>query len=202
MTEFSIYQISTGEVVRYGSSNVPLSTVVVASGEGIVEGEFPCDTYYISDGVPVKYTPEQEAAKAQITGFLSQWSNTTMQWVDTRTLEDLKTSAKLRINSLRLQTNQTSFSYLGKDIATDPLSRSDIDAINGEVNNTGAFPAGWPGGWKCIDNTYVALTTVTQWKAFYTAMVNQGSINFAHAQDLKATITAATTAEAVLAVTW
>lgn len=124
----------------------------------------------------------------------------TKQWEDPRTLEQVKRAADQRINAARLQANQTSFTYLGKEIAADPLSRSDIDAINGEVANTGAFPAGWPGGWKCIDNTYVAITTVDDWKAFYTAMVNQGLVNFAHAQTLKAQIAAATTFAEVEAV--
>lgn len=126
----------------------------------------------------------------------------TKQWEDQRTLEQVKRAADQRINAARLQANQTSFTYLGKEIAADPLSRSDIDAINGEVANAGAFPAGWPGGWKCIDNTYVAITTVDDWKAFYTAMVNQGLVNFAHAQTLKAQIAAATTIAEVEAVQW
>lgn len=126
----------------------------------------------------------------------------TKQWEDPRTLADLKSARNAYINTSRLAANQSHFTHLGKQIAADPLSRSDIDAINGEVTNTGAFPAGWPGAWKCMDNTWMTISTIDQWKALYTSMVNQGTTNFGHAQALKGQLEAATTAEEVAAIVW
>lgn len=131
-----------------------------------------------------------------------EFNYTTRQWEDPRTLADLKSARNAYINTSRLAANQSHFTHLGKQIAADPLSRSDIDAINGEVTNTGAFPAGWPGAWKCMDNTWMTISTIDQWKALYTSMVNQGTTNFGHAQALKGQLEAATTAAEVEAVVW
>lgn len=106
------------------------------------------------------------------------------------------------INSERLRHNQSYFSYLGKHIACDPLSRSDIDATNGYVSLFGQFQDGWAGGWKCTDNSYVSLTTIDEWKDFYKAMVTQGSTNFTKSQSLKALLEQATTLEQVSAINW
>lgn len=118
------------------------------------------------------------------------------------TIEAARRQAVFNINTARLNANQTYFTHLDRQIAVDPLSRSDIDAINGEINNTGAFPTGWPGAWKCLDNTWLPVTTVSEWKALYSSMVNQGTANFAKTQQLKAQIEAATTPEAVAVIVW
>lgn len=126
----------------------------------------------------------------------------TKTWVDPRSLAGVKDSQKALINTWRATANQTSFTYSGKNIACDQLSRSDIDAVNGEISLTGSFPAGWPGGWKAIDNTYVVISDVPTWTAFYQAMTAQGTANFAHAQSLKAAVEAANSIAEVEAIVW
>lgn len=122
------------------------------------------------------------------------------QWEDLRTLADLKAAKNAAINAARLKANQSHFTFAGKQIAVDPLSRSDIDAAHGAILMLGAMPGGWPGGWKAMDNTIVPIADLTTWGQFYGAMVAQGTANFAHAQALKAQLAAATTAEEVAAV--
>lgn len=117
-------------------------------------------------------------------------------------LANLKTAKAAAINQARLTANFTTFQHEGKTFACDALSRSDIDGTNGTMTLTGGFPPGWPGGWKAVDNTYIQITTRLQWEAFYLAMCAQGATNFGHAQGLKATLAAATTAEQVAAITW
>lgn len=134
-------------------------------------------------------------------GLTLRWRNG-LVWEDDRPLGEQKAERHAYVNASRLAANQTSFTFQGKAIAADPLSRSDIDAINGEVANMGTFPTGWPGAWKCLDNSWVPIATPADWHAFYSAMVLQGTVNFAHAQDLKGQIDAATTPEQVAAVTW
>ena len=202
MVNYIVYGPATGEIHRYGSCADDMVAAQAFDGLLATESDAKPETHYVSNGDVVAYSSNEAQAKAVRPLHYAIWSNQTMQWEDQRTLEQVKRAADQRVNAARLQANQTSFTYLGKEIAADPLSRSDIDAINGEVANTGAFPAGWPGGWKCIDNTYVAITTVDDWKAFYTAMVNQGTANFAHAQTLKAQIASATTIAEVEAVQW
>lgn len=49
---------------------------------------------------------------------------------------------------------------------------------------------------------YFAIADIAAWKAFYSAMVLQGAANFAHAQDLKSQLEAATTPADVAAIVW
>lgn len=113
-----------------------------------------------------------------------------------------KAAKNEEINQARLAVNRGTFWHEGKQFACDELSRSDIDGTNGFVSLYGALPPGWVGGWKAVDNTYLPISTVEEWKAFYTAMVAAGSANFAHAQALKALLADAETVEAVQAIHW
>lgn len=121
---------------------------------------------------------------------------------DNLTLDVAKAFKVTEINSARLAANTTSFTYLDKQIACDSLSRSDIDGVNGYVALMNAFPSGWVGKWKATDNTYVDIVTTDDWKAFYTAMVNQGQNNFLYSQQLKQKVASATTVTDVNAIYW
>lgn len=114
----------------------------------------------------------------------------------------LKVQKNDEINSARLKANFTSFTHAGKAVACDELSRSDIDGTNGYVSLNGAMPPGWPGGWKAVDNTYIPIATVADWKAFYLSLFAAGNANFAKAQSLKATLASATTAAQISAIVW
>lgn len=113
-----------------------------------------------------------------------------------------KTAKNIQINAWRATANQTTFPHAGKLIACDALSRSDIDAVANSVSLTGAFPAGFPGAWKAVDNTYIMLPNVDAFKAMHASMTLQGTINFGRSQTLKADLAAATTLEQVNALTW
>lgn len=117
-------------------------------------------------------------------------------------IEALKAAKNTEINAARLAANQGTFAHAGKLIACDPLSRSDIDGINGFVALTGSLPPGWPGGWKAADNSLLPIADVAAWTAFYGSMVAAGNAHFAHSQALKAQLAAATTAAEVAAITW
>ncbi|MFZ2306846.1 MAG: DUF4376 domain-containing protein [Rhodoferax sp.] len=117
-------------------------------------------------------------------------------------LASAKAAKNLMINRWRMDANQTSFAHAGKTIACDPLSRSDIDAVAGSISLTGELPAGFPGAWKAVDNSYLMLPDVAAFKAMYASMTLQGTSNFSHSQTLKAALAAATTVEQVNAITW
>lgn len=117
-------------------------------------------------------------------------------------LDALKAAKNSEINEARLTANFTSFEHQGKQIACDTLSRNDIDATNGYVTLNGNLPPSWLGGWKTVDNTYIAIPDVPAWKALYASMFAAGNANFAHAQALKALLAAADTPEAVAAIRW
>ena len=117
-------------------------------------------------------------------------------------LDDAKKRKNSLINQWRLDANKTSFRYKSKTIACDALSRGDIDATNGEINNRNAMPVPWVGGWKAVDNTYVAINTVSEWRDFYSAMYQQGNTNFGYAQSLKTALAIASNIEQVEAIVW
>ena len=117
-------------------------------------------------------------------------------------LINAKTQKNAEINEARLKANFSTFQHLDKTFACDQLSRSDIDGTNGFVSLYGTLPQGWQGGWKAVDNSYIAITSVNDWKAFYSSMFAQGNANFLHAQSLKTNLEQATTLQEVQAITW
>lgn len=117
-------------------------------------------------------------------------------------ITDLKIAKNAQINQARAEANASTFTHQGKTFACDTLSRSDIDAINGRIATRDSFPAGWVGGWKAVDNTILAIDTVAKWNDFYDSMVNQGTANFAHAQELKLALAKATTKAQIAAIVW
>lgn len=110
------------------------------------------------------------------------------------------------INTARLTANQQAFTHDGKSFAIDPLSRSDIDWVNGYVGTQGTLPPGWLGAWKAVDNSYYPIPDVATWNAFYLSIGIAGNANFAKAQALKtqlAAIVNPATAQAELdAIVW
>lgn len=117
-------------------------------------------------------------------------------------LAQAKIDKNAQINGWRAAANKTFFTYSGKQIACDDLSRGDIDAVAGSIALTGAFPVGFPNAWKAMDNTYVSIPDVATFKAMYAAMTLQGTQNFGHSQTLKAALAAATTVEQINAIVW
>ena len=193
MKYFAIYDSVTGVILQ--SVTAPdLVSVTVVPGQLVIEvgSVVRDDLFYVSGSALVAY-PQRPAA-------LDGWSGT--GWVDGRDLVSVKIVRNGMINAARLSANHSTFSFLGKLIACDELSRGDIDAVSGLVALTGVLPPGFPGGWKAIDNTYVAIPDKATWVSFYAAMVAQGVTNFNHAQTLKATLVAALTITEAEAITW
>lgn len=118
------------------------------------------------------------------------------------TLEQLKAAKNTEINTERAAANCSTFIFSGKAFSCDMLSRGDIDGINGYVALYAALPPSFPGAWKAVDNSVFPIPDVNSWKTFYAAMVAAGAANFAHSQQLKTTLAAATTAEQVAAIVW
>jgi len=118
------------------------------------------------------------------------------------TLDELKAAKNAEINRARELANTRTFDHGGKSFSCDRLSRGDIDGVNGYVALYGALPPGFPGAWKAVDDSHLPIADVDAWKAFYAAMVARGAANFLHAQELKAQLAAAATAEEVAAIVW
>lgn len=117
-------------------------------------------------------------------------------------LDDLKAAKNAEINAARSAANISTFTHAGKAFACDALSRSDIDGVTGYVALYAAMPPNFSGTWKAVDNSYYPIADVAAWKEFYASMVATGAANFQHAQQLKAQLAEAATAEEVAAIAW
>ncbi|MDN4052914.1 DUF4376 domain-containing protein [Massilia sp. YIM B02763] len=117
-------------------------------------------------------------------------------------IDMLRAAKNNEINAWRSAANLATFPHAGKLISCDELSRSDIDGVANNIALFGEFPAGFPGGWKATDNTMIPLPDVDAFRAMYASMTAQGAANFNRAQELKAQLAAASTPEAIAAITW
>lgn len=117
-------------------------------------------------------------------------------------LQAMKAAKDEEINTWRAAANLSTFPHSGKVIACDALSRSDIDGVANSVALFGAFPEGFPGGWKAVDGTFIPLPDVDAFRAMYASMTAQGTTNFAHAQALKLQLALADTPQEVAAIVW
>lgn len=189
----TIFSTTTGQIQRVVSAPVgTISMQLSGPHEDWIEGSYPDDKFYIDGFTPVAI-PEQPSP-----AHVFNWQ--TKQWGDPRTLSDLKAAKNQAINQARAAANSSYFVFQGKQIAADPLSRSDIDAAHGSILMLQALPPGWPGGWKSMDNEIVLIPDVATWAQFYGSMVATGTANFNHSQALKAQLAAASTPAEVEAV--
>lgn len=133
-----------------------------------------------------------------------RWVDGAPAWVETASLEDLKSSKRAEITAARLAADGDRFVYMDKEIRTADKDMFDLLLTDGRIGKCapGTMPAKWPGGWKAIDNSYLPIPTREDWDAFYIAMYDAGIDNFNHSQELKAVIDQAETAEQVAAINW
>jgi hypothetical protein len=158
--------------------------------------------YNISTQTVIQYTDLQQTNKRNYKIGATHWSNATMEWVIPDALNNAKRLANSKITYARSLATLSSFTYDGKEIATDSLSRSDIDGISSYVALFGALPSNFPNAWKAMDNTYVSIPDVATWKLFITAMVAKGTTNFLNSETKKSSIASALTVEEVEAIQW
>lgn len=114
----------------------------------------------------------------------------------------LRIAKNADIDRWRAEANASTFPHQGKLIACDALSRSDIDGVANHIALFGAFPEGFPGGWKATDKTMLPLPDVDAFRAMYASMTAQGAENFNHSQALKAQLATASTPEEIAAIHW
>lgn len=117
-------------------------------------------------------------------------------------LAELRAVKNADIDAWRAAANASTFPHAGKQIACDALSRSDLDGVAHHIALFGAFPDGFPGGWKATDKTMLPLADVDAFRAMYASMTAQGADNFNHSQALKAALAVASTPEEIAAIRW
>ena len=199
---YTLVGAPSGEIVGCFTSDAALVEQNTPDGHYLVNGLWDASAGYFLGAVFIPYTPEQVLLKASPPGKGRVWDNQLFLWVETRTMVEQKAAKNNQINTWRLQATYGGFVYQGKRIATDELSLIDLTNTGNRITRTGALPDNWPGGWKAVDNTYIAITTVAAWDAMYEAMYQQGLANFVTSQVLKAQVAAANTIAEVDSVVW
>lgn len=138
----------------------------------------------------------------QFAHIIQLWQEAAPTAPEPPTLNALKLQKIATINQIRGDKNSSTFHFMGKLIACDQLSRSDVDAVAGFISLNGTLPQAFPGAWKATDNTYLPMPDIAAFKAMYAAMVAEGSANFMHSEQLKLLVAVATTAQELEAIQW
>lgn len=180
--------------MMFTHAEVAADGLVISLRDG-VDGVDPESVVQLAEAVAHWPTPPHSDAVLAV-------EDGALVWRDVRTLAEAQAEARARVNTSWADADASHFEFGGKVIACGPQSRGHIESVNGVVLLTGAFPAGWPGQWKAVDNTYVPIADLPTWGAFYGAMVAQGMANFGKAQSLKGQIEAAADIAAADAVVW
>ena len=124
------------------------------------------------------------------------------EWIETAGLDEIKARRSAEITAAYLKANDTSFTFAEKEIQADAHAMKQINVTSSGIMRRNALVPGWPGVWKALDNSYVPIPDVATWWAMCDAIEATGHANFKKAQQLKAAISAATTAEQVAAIQW
>jgi hypothetical protein len=128
-------------------------------------------------------------------------------------IADAKTKKLKALTDAKIEANSTSFTHLDKQIAFAASDMKEILSTASHVALFDALPAGWPGGWKAIDNSVIMMPTAADFKAMIVSMTTQGTTNFTRSQVLKAQVAAinpdtgnmgacVAALEAINAITW
>lgn len=121
---------------------------------------------------------------------------------DAEALKAAKVVKAAEINAAWDKANGTSFIYKGKAVRCDASSTIDIFGTATNILLLGAFPDGFPGVWKYMDDSYEAMPTIEDFKPLYAAFTQAGVGNFVHAQTLKDRVAAATSLAELDAISW
>jgi hypothetical protein len=139
----------------------PDSANVVITERGLIRPVHALDVTTATYKVETVTAPDFEFVGGQYSWTPEfGWAVFDSEAVSARTAEELaaaKAAKREEINRARLAANRTSFSFMGKDIAVDDVSRSDIDGVSDQVLLTGSFPAGFPNAWKAMDRHLARL---------------------------------------------
>ena len=84
-TEFTVYDQTSGEIVRYGVCQLEvLELQVTNKNEKVLVGNYNPNEYWANNGVIEQYPPDIILVKKQKPPYPAKWSNITFSWEDLR----------------------------------------------------------------------------------------------------------------------
>jgi hypothetical protein len=197
------YNNTTGEILGHGECDESYLLAIKNAQHPSIEGTGTSTDSYILNGVITPYTTPQVNLKAtKPSGYI--WSNTTMSWVDNRSLlsvQEIQNSLlqKAYEQAIIQPVLYTSIGGITSTYQADAKSISNITAMQLAFAAIQTVPNGFY--WVAEDNTHIPFV-YRDIQGLATALGIQGFTSFAHLQIKKAEVLAATTNIAVEAIVW
>lgn len=178
----------------------PYDAIDVATGT-VIRGVPPSRTmtHYVLDNVLVAYTPEQAAAKAAKPNYPAEWSNESFEWIDLRTLAEVKAQQKAAIDAERVIRTFAPIEYAGATFDADETAMRNVSGWQTQIAAGSALPPGFV--WRDATNVDHPADAAFV-NGLGAAITLRGTLLYAQAWALKAAIDAAETPEAIEAITW
>ena len=186
----AIFQTETGQIVTVVTGPESFCAAQCKTGQGWIDvGDESGTGHYVADGALVEF-PEQPSRK-------HTFDYTTKQWIDPRTLQDLKDAKWKEIKAARSTAEYGGFTWDVSTFDSDQISQGRITGAVTLAQMNSAFTIGW----TLADNTVRTLSAADM------ILVGQAlgmhvAAQFATGQALRVQIEAAATAEEVSAIVW
>lgn len=188
MAHYTIYDPTTGAVLRYGSAPESQIAQQVRAGEALLHIEGRASTY-VSAGALVSLPPQPSGTHA------FDWI--TKQWFDARSLDEIKAAKWTRLKADRTVAESAGFEFEGMTFDSNAVSQSRIQGAVLMAQSDQNFTVNW----TLADNT-VATLGQAQMIGVGVALAAHVSSVFAHSQGLRAELDAASTVAEVEALRW
>ena len=190
MSFFTVFKISTGEVMRVLSC--PEAEVLLQIEKGVhsyIHGDFQNDKFYIKDGLPA-LLPSKPS-------FAHTFNWQTKQWEDLRTLADFKEIQWDLIKQARTNAEYGGFTWDSSFFDSDAISQNRITSAVTLAQSDPAFSVAW----VLADNSVRTLNQ-TDMLAVGAALGQHVALQFNKSIALREAIKTATNAAQLAAIKW
>lgn len=129
------------------------------------------------------------------------WEGELEQWLDPRTLDELRDLKWEELRTMRDQLEETSFPYLGRDIQSDMKSVLRINTAVKAADYAQANGQAFATEWRCLDDTLLPLDGPAM-QLMPVALAAYAQSLHSHANTLRAQVYSAPDAAALALIAW
>lgn len=181
MKQYIVF-LPNGEIARTGTCAPNDLSLQARLGEQVMEGVADCAAHYILGGAIANIPAQPSSHHA--------FNYTTKQWVDPRTLEDLRAESSRRIDVAYSTAIQQDVSYMGTSFQADKASQELITTTLTVLTPLGGTPVGF--FWKDTSNNKV-LMSLQELQGLSQVIFAQGWTAFQHRTSKKSEIAVSNT---------
>jgi hypothetical protein len=162
MIDFTVYEDSTGEIVRIGSCPNENIADQLLVGQSVVEGHYSADAYYFINGIAT--------AKATIPDDDSEWDVLSKEWIFNE--PNAKQKLTRKVEREREHKDKSDIIYDGKNLQADDEARANIHGKIAEIVAAEAISTTIsPLIWRCSDNIIHTWEDMLVYKAWLQGLV-------------------------------